>query len=111
MIVYGPPFYDENEWEPDGPTLMEMLGLIPGQERTLFSPWQMHAIRAAMAEEHGRAWKAPFQAFIDALQPIVEQFNKRGRKMQPVIEIIQKPAPRHGPQWNPHARNGKGARR
>lgn len=112
--VGTPAFYNFDEWDPDGPTIKEMLGfhaIHSFMGGILLSPWQLQLLQKLMQEEHGRHWKAPFQAFVDELTPVVDQFNKTVKAMEPVVKAMRKPVPRHGPQWNPHARNGKGARR
>lgn len=115
MRVIGPAFYDENEWEPDEPTLKEMLGfhyLANNLGNILLSPAQMHMIQGYMFREHGRGWKQAMQAFIDELTPAFEKAAGDFARMVPVVECTKPPKPpRNGPQFNPHARHGKGGRR
>lgn len=115
MTVNGPPFYDENEWEPDGPTLKEILRLTQSHYLLgdiLLSPHQMHTIQQYMVQEYGRTWKKMMQGFIDELTPAFEQVNETIKAMAPVVEAMAPPKPpKNGPQYNPHARRGKGGRR
>lgn len=114
MVVSGPPFYDPDELEPDGPTLLEMIGSLSyalhGQ--ILLMPWQLHVIQKAMMQDYGRGWKGAMQAFVDELTPTFEQSIRTVKAMVPVVEAMTPPKPpKNGPQFNPHARRGKGGRR
>jgi hypothetical protein len=114
MVVSGPPFYDPDEWEPDGTTVKEMLGfhgIHQWHGGILLSSWQLQLLAKVMQEEHGRHWKTPFQAFIDELTPVVDSFNKQIKAMAPLAEIMSPTPPKNGPQFNPHARRGKDGRR
>lgn len=118
MTVDGPPFYDETEWEPDGPTLKEMLDNIgyAWHGNTLLSPHQIHTVQKYMVQEYGRAWKGMMKQFLDKLTPVIEgmtyEMHAIMEAMAPVAEVMTSPKPpKNGPQYNPHARRGKGGRR
>lgn len=123
MTVHGPPFYDETEWEPDGLTIHEILRSHAWIQGMLLSPSQLHILVGAMQQEHGQGWKAPFKAFVDefatvyvhtmetALQEITRTFGAMAQKVDACEAAMPPKPPKNGPQYNPHARRGKGGRR
>lgn len=117
MRIYGPPFYDENDWEPDEPTLKEILGTLTVRNgQVVLDQWQLMAIQHFYIEMFGRHWQSAARTFVEGVTSAANKFHEVVRhevvrRAEPLVEAVHHMPPSNGPKYNPHARHGKGGRR